>query len=136
MTCRFSFWRYHILGVIVFLTGPILFIFFQLRNPLFLALYGIAIPLFLFSTAHAIVNKDSLIIKDGNVYQHYPLITRTFRIDDYTDYSIKKEFLSKVISARKKDSNEQIVLIRNTYNCTLEDILEKVRTLQKAKNDS
>ena len=126
MTCRFSFWKYHILGVFVFLTGPILFIFFRLRNPIFLVLYGIAIPLFLFSIAHAIVNKDSLVIKDGNVTQHFPLVTRTFQINDYTDYLIKKEFLSRVISAKKKETNEQVVLIRNSYNCSLEEILETI----------
>lgn len=126
MTCRFSFWKHHVLGLIVFLTGPILFIFFQLRNPIFLVLYGIAIPLFLFSIAHAIVNKDSLVIKDGNVTQHFPLVTRTFQINDYTDYMIKKAFLSKSISAKKKETNEQVVLIRNSYNCSLEEILETI----------
>ena len=108
------------------MTGPILFIFFQLRNPIFLVLYGIAIPLFLFSIAHAIVNKDSLVIKDGNITQHFPLVTRTFQINDYTDYMIKKAFLSKSISAKKKETNEQVVLIRNSYNCSLEEILKTI----------
>lgn len=132
MKCRFSFWKYHLLGLIVFLTGPTLFIFFQLRNPVFLGLFGIAIPLFLFSIAHAIVHKDSLVIKDGYVYQYYPLITRKFSIKDYSDYFIKKEFLSKMISARNKKSKEQVILIRNSYNCSLEVILENLKNHTKS----